>query len=429
VFFKRQSKKRTFTPGTIKLSDPHLLEQLTYLGLTEEDLGIIKGWYQSSTDHFGQVSDYFYKAIEHNTHTHDMLKQHSSVDRQKPKLMAFMKSFFGGVIDDAYVADRIKVGRIHKQIGLAMSWYVFQYEHIKRACMDSLVENQASIEEQLIFQNALWKLIQFDMSLILDALNQSQIATVETMKAESDAFIDDFGEVFKKLAKRDLSVRMNRDYQGSFRHIAEAFNHGIQDLAKAFASIVRSVDEQTTTGVQFLANATQEIAHAIGDVADNAEQAKHTTSQTVDRVSKATENMSSLSEKSTEIGKVTVSIEQIAEQINLLALNATIEASRAGESGKGFAVVASEIRALAKQTDEAIDGIREVITSMQDSSSTAMNGIKTINQEMQKINDIVTNIAAATTEVDVTSKELSDYSTELSHKGQALKADLDQFIV
>jgi methyl-accepting chemotaxis protein len=51
--------------------------------------------------------------------------------------------------------------------------------------------------------------------------------------------------------------------------------------------------------------------------------------------------MAELTQAAKDIGKVTDTINDISEQINLLALNATIEAARAGEAGKGFAVVAT----------------------------------------------------------------------------------------
>lgn len=62
-----------------------------------------------------------------------------------------------------------------------------------------------------------------------------------------------------------------------------------------------------------------------------------------------------LGNKSTEISRVMVIINSVADQTKLIAFNAALEAASAGEAGKRFSVVAAEIRRLAGFGD-GIDG-------------------------------------------------------------------------
>ncbi len=84
--------------------------------------------------------------------------------------------------------------------------------------------------------------------------------------------------------------------------------------------------------------------------------------------------MNTLGSQAAEITRITLVINDIADQTNLLALNAAIEAARAGEAGRGFAVVADEVRKLAEKTQEATKQVNTSITSIVNGIACASTG-------------------------------------------------------
>ncbi len=80
-----------------------------------------------------------------------------------------------------------------------------------------------------------------------------------------------------------------------------------------------------------------------------------------------------LSERTDQIGGITQTVKDLADQSNMLALNATIEAVRSGEHGKAFAVVAREIRSLADQSVQATGRVREILEDITDATSDAVH--------------------------------------------------------
>lgn len=104
----------------------------------------------------------------------------------------------------------------------------------------------------------------------------------------------------------------------------------------------------------------------------------------INAVSESMENTNQVAEKLSEaVKEIDVALNVIAgisSSTSLLALNASIEAARAGEAGRGFAVVAQSVGDLAKDTQESLGQVGEVIGKVQQ-SVTEMTAIVNDNSE------------------------------------------------
>ncbi len=100
------------------------------------------------------------------------------------------------------------------------------------------------------------------------------------------------------------------------------------------------------------------------------------------QVDEIAHKITQLSERTQQIGGITQTVKDLADQSNMLALNAAIEAVRSGEHGKGFAVVAREIRSLADQSIQATNRVREIL---EDISGSIRGAVAITERGSQKI--------------------------------------------
>ncbi len=134
-----------------------------------------------------------------------------------------------------------------------------------------------------------------------------------------------------------------------------------------------------------------------GKLADDAATAAREASLNVDR----------LRESSAAIGNVVNLIASIAKQTTLLALNSTIEAARAGEAGRGFAVVASEVKALAVQTQNATEEIKQKIDALQQDAATSIEAVHRITQAIDAIRPVFAHVNGAVAEQSATTGDMA----------------------
>ncbi|MFQ1768347.1 methyl-accepting chemotaxis protein [Aeromonas veronii] len=210
------------------------------------------------------------------------------------------------------------------------------------------------------------------------------------------------------------------------------------------------------------------VAHALHDIAGNAEFAATTATDAValavagqsqvgqsqrsitglaDEVADASQIINELDAHAQKISGILATISGIAEQTNLLALNAAIEAARAGEQGRGFAVVADEVRVLSRRTHDSTDEIQQMIETLQQTTRRAVGGMETsrqlagtsvedaesanqslarINEAIGSISDMATQIAAAAEEQTSVTSEISRNTENIRHVSQELAEQANQ---
>jgi methyl-accepting chemotaxis protein len=209
---------------------------------------------------------------------------------------------------------------------------------------------------------------------------------------------------------RELSGHLN-DMAANLRHLSTEVKGGAHSVGAAATEILATVSEQgsslteqsaaisqTSATAEELRAAAEHSASRAREVAERAQAASKASDEGTEvvegivggmeeireRVEAIAQDILALSEQTQQIGEITATVDDLAEQSNLLALNATIEAARAGEQGRGFAVVAAEVRNLAEQSKQGTGQVRAILSDIQKATNEAVlateQGIKVVER-------------------------------------------------
>jgi methyl-accepting chemotaxis protein len=282
--------------------------------------------------------------------------------------------------------------------------------------------------------------------------------------------IEEATEVFERVAARDLTAAMVRDYRGDHVRLKDAANLAIDHVRAGMTQVARGAEQvkaasaQIASGSQSLASGASEQAAALTETRSTLEEVASMTERNARSAETAHELATSASGLSTQgarsmeqlraaVGSVKDAvantaeiirdINQIAFQTNLLALNAAVEAARAGDAGSGFAVVADEVRSLAQQAKSAAHKTEGILgeamrqaTEGERVSKDVRSGLAAIVEVVSRVSEVVGTISeasagqasgmrqvsTATCEMDAVTQQNAAASEELSSTAEQLAA-------
>jgi methyl-accepting chemotaxis protein len=414
--------------------DPSLNERLAFMELDSDARGALRSLGPMIDREIGPALAGFYDKVRATPETRAFFADARQIDqasaRQQGHWRAIAKAEFG----DDYGRAVKTVGQVHARIGLEPRWYIGGYALVADRLMRAAVKDQWP---KGMFANsgdggakagaavsALMKAVMLDMDIAistyleeLDAKRQALEEERARDAANQAAIVSALGEALARVARGDLTARVNGAMASEFQALQSDFNNAMRIMEEAMGQVAGATEgirlgadeigqaaddlsrrtEQQAASLEETAAALDQITATVRTTASGAKQAsaviaaaKTDAERSGEVVSDAVAAMGQIESSSREIGKILGVIDEIAFQTNLLALNAGVEAARAGDAGRGFAVVAQEVRALAQRSAGAAKEIENLIST---STRQVEAGVSLVGQTGEALRGIVGKVA------------------------------------
>lgn len=266
--------------------------------------------------------------------------------------------------------------------------------------------------------------------------------------------LNETATVMAKIAHKDLTRRIEGNYQGDLKQFKDDINLASDILDTSLQQVnmagkeVQSASNMISSSSQSLAQnsadiasktseistSVKEIKEHIREIALDAQKTKEVSELSHQAVQKGdhameimNQTMNQIQNSSVQTSQIIKTINEIARQTNLLALNAAVEAARAGDAGQGFAVVADEVRNLAQRSAEAAkDTSIKIEESLQNAKSAVKitnemeESLKEIRNSSNEVNTYIHEIAAA---AGVQAEQLNTISNSVDEINYAVQTN------
>jgi len=146
----------------------HMVQELKqYLDFRQEDADRLALLREHVRPALPGLVGHFYDALEENPRTRTIFEDDAQVERLRVSLSAWLDELFGGVYDESYYAQRMRIGSVHVNVGL-LPVYVFGAMNVLRRGLINAI-HQSELEDTALHADSLEKLLDMELAIMLQS--------------------------------------------------------------------------------------------------------------------------------------------------------------------------------------------------------------------------------------------------------------------
>lgn len=192
----------------LRITDLELETRKALYGLTQHDVEVLTSVRGTVEQRLDIVVDRFYEAQTAVPDIALLIGDADTLVRLRNAQRRYLQGLFTGSYNLEYVNNRLRIGLVHKRIGVEPKLYlaaVHTLESLLIADLADVLDDPALLQR---VTSSLRKLVMFDIALVFETYIRSLVAEIETSKDRSEAYARSLED---KVRERTLQLEaMNR---------------------------------------------------------------------------------------------------------------------------------------------------------------------------------------------------------------------------
>ncbi|MDX1464040.1 MAG: GGDEF domain-containing protein, partial [Marinirhabdus sp.] len=217
----------------MQIGDLEIHRRKELLGLSEEDISYLASQKISIESNIDVIVEEFYEKQTEIDEISLLIGDADTLTRLRSAQRKYVLDMFSGTYDSEYVNNRLRIGMVHKRIGVEPKLYLSAVWTLKTIIIRTLIR---TIEDTQILQKtitALDKLLYFDTTLVFDTYIDSLVGEIENAKRRTELYATSLDQ---KVAERTRQL----EKLAQLDPLTEVYNQrAMQELLKRELSVAK----------------------------------------------------------------------------------------------------------------------------------------------------------------------------------------------
>lgn len=218
----------------MRITDFEVDYRKALLGFSPEDVRRLCALRPAIEARLDDLVDRFYRAQTQEPEIALLIGDAGTLARLRSAQRTYILGLFSGVYDLEYVNNRLRIGLVHKRIGVEPKLYLSAVHTLKDLLIAAIADAQLDREACNQAIASLHKLLYFDVTLVFETYIRSMVSEIETARKKSDEYARSMEEKVKERTRQLEELSRTDPLTGlqNQRHLRENLIHMLRSAQR-----------------------------------------------------------------------------------------------------------------------------------------------------------------------------------------------------